>query len=328
MYNKNILIVGGEGYIGNALYDHFSSKKLQITSFDNLIYNQNNKKKNSKKYKFVNGDLRINKDLKKIDQRYDAIIFLAGLVGDPITNKYKKISLQINEMATINYIKRVYTKENASKFIFISTCSNYGLSKNKHLNENHKLKPLSPYAKSKVKIEKFILKLKRKKAFSPTILRFATAFGFSNRMRYDLTINEFTKDLYLKKYLEIYDFNTWRPYCHVKDFARLIEIIIFSKKNLTDYQIFNVGSNKNNYTKKSIGTKIKKLIGGKIKFLKKSKDKRNYVVDFSKVKKILKFKPKYSVEYGIKEIFNKIRKEKTNNKNYDKLGNYKIIVNQ
>ena len=74
--------------------------------------------------------------------------------------------------------------------------------------------------------------MKRKKAFSPTILRFATDFGFSNRMRYDLTINQFTKDLYLKRYLEIYDFNTWRPYCHVKDFARLIEIIIFSKKDL------------------------------------------------------------------------------------------------
>ena len=89
-------------------------------------------------------------------------------MSDPITNKYKKISSQINETATINYIKRVYSKENTSKFIFVSTCSNYGLSKNKHLNENHKLKPLSPYAKSKVKIEKFILKLKEKKAFSPT----------------------------------------------------------------------------------------------------------------------------------------------------------------
>ena len=119
MYNKNILIVGGEGYIGNALYDHFSSKKLQITSFDNLIYNQNNKKKNSRKYKFVNGDLRINKDLKKIDQRYDAIIFLAGLVGDPITNKYKKVSLDINEKATKKVIKQIYDKGSAKKFIFI-----------------------------------------------------------------------------------------------------------------------------------------------------------------------------------------------------------------
>jgi len=141
-------------------------------------------------------------------------------------------------------------------------------------------------------------------------------------MRYDLTINQFTKDLYLKKYLEIYDFNTWRPYCHVKDFARLIELVIMSKNNLTDYQVFNAGSSKNNFTKKSIGNKIKMFTGGKIRYLKESIDKRNYVVDFSKVKTILKFKPKFSVEYGIKEILKKIKKNKINN--YNQLGNYQI----
>jgi len=326
MVKKNILIIGGEGYIGNALYEYFSNKNFIITSFDNLIYRQKNNKKNNKNYKFINGDLRKQKDLKKIDKKFDSVIYLAGLVGDPITNKYKKISTQINETATKNFIKRVYTKGNTKKFIFISTCSNYGLSKNKYLNENHALKPLSPYAKSKVKIEKFILNLKRKESFSPTILRFATAFGYSNRMRYDLTINQFTKDLFIKKYLEIYDFNTWRPYCHVKDFARLIEKIIISDKSLTDYQVFNAGSNKNNFTKKAIGTKIKKFTGGKIKYLKKSQDKRNYVVDFSKVNKILKFNPKYSVEYGINEILKKIRKDKVNYKSYEKFGNYKIIL--
>tara|TARA_Y100001970_G_scaffold293483_1_gene440591 strand:- start:20976 stop:21944 length:969 start_codon:yes stop_codon:yes gene_type:complete len=317
---KNILILGGEGYIGNALYEHFSKKNFKIISFDNLIYNQKNKKKNSKKYSFIKGDIRKNKDLQKINNNYDAIIFLAGLVGDPITNKYKKVSLDINEKATKKVIKQIYDKGSAKKFIFISTCSNYGMSKSKYLTENHKLKPLSPYAKSKVKIEKFILRLEKKINFNPTILRFATAFGYSNRMRYDLTVNQFTKDLFIKKYLEIYDFNTWRPYCHVKDFARLIELVILSKNTSTAYQVFNAGSNKNNFTKKKIGIKIKKIIGGKIKYLKKSQDKRNYVVDFTKVKKILKFKPKFSIEFGIKEI---LRKIKANN-NYDNLGNYKI----
>jgi len=317
---KNILILGGEGYIGNALHEYFSKKKFRLTSFDNLIYNQKNKKKNSNKYQFIKGDIRKKKDLKKINKEYDAVIFLAGLVGDPITKKYKKVSSDINETATKQVIKEIYKKGNAKKFIFISTCSNYGMSKSKYLTENHKLKPLSPYAKSKVKIEKFILGLKKKSNFNPTILRFATAFGYSNRMRYDLTVNQFTKDLFIKKYLEIYDFNTWRPYCHVKDFARLIELVILSKKNLTAYQVFNAGSNKNNFTKKKIGTKIKKLIGGKIKYLKKSQDKRNYIVDFSKVKKVLKFKPKFSIEFGIREILKKIKTDI----NFEKLGNYKI----
>ncbi len=319
---KNILIIGGEGYIGNALYEYFSKKNFSLISFDNLIYNQKNKKKNSNKYKFIKGDIRKNRDLKKIyKKKYDAIVFLAGLVGDPITNKYKKLSIDINEKATKKVIKQIYEKGTSKKFIFVSTCSNYGISKSKYLTENHKLKPLSPYAKSKVKIEKFILKLKKKNNFNPTILRFATAFGYSNRMRYDLTVNQFTKDLFIKKYLEIYDFNTWRPYCHVKDFARLIELVILSKKDLTAYEVFNAGSNKNNFTKKKIGMKIKKLIGGKIIYLKKSQDKRNYVVDFSKVKKILKFKPRFSIEFGIREILSKIKIRAS----FKNLGNYKII---
>ncbi len=323
---KKILIIGGEGYIGNVLSDHFLKKGFQVKSFDNLIFGQKRLKRNSKNYKFIKGDIRKNKDLKKLNDNYAAIVYLAGLVGDPITNKYKKISSEINENATKKVIKKIFDTGIAKKFIFVSTCSNYGLSKKKYLTERSPLKPLSPYAKSKVKIEKFILRLKKKTNFKPTILRFATAFGYSNRMRFDLTINQFTKDLYIKKNLEIYDFNTWRPYCHVKDFARLIEIVINSKNNLTDYKIFNAGSSKNNFTKKSIGKKIMSFTGGKIKYLNKSLDKRNYVVDFSKVKRELKFVPKFSVEYGIKEILKKIKKNKMNVNFYNKLGNYKIKI--
>lgn len=322
---KKILIIGGEGYIGNAVCDFLIKKKIfKIISFDNLIYNQKRIRKNSKMFTFIKGDIRNEKDVKKIYSKYDAIIFLAGLVGDPITNKYKKTSITINEVATKKIIKNVYNFNRAKKFIFISTCSNYGLTKSRFLKENHPLKPLSLYAKSKVKMEKYILSLKRKDSFKPTILRFATAFGISNRMRFDLTINQFTKDLRLKKFLDIYDYNTWRPYCHVKDFARLIYLVLTKKSSITEYQVFNAGNNVNNYTKKQIGKKIQKFTGGQIKFIKKSQDKRNYIVDFSKVKKLLKFKTKYSVEFGIKEILKSLDKNNKKNFIYDNLGNYKI----
>lgn len=322
---RSILIVGGGGYIGNALIENFKSFKYLITSFDNLIYGQ--KKVKNTNIKFINGDLRIKADILKVDKVYDTVIFLAGLVGDPITNKYKQTSKIINEDSTKRFIKMFYESGKSRKFIFVSTCSNYGKSKKKFLKENHSLKPLSPYAKSKVKIEKFILNLKKKKNFSPTILRFATAFGLSNRMRYDLTVNQFTRDLYQNKFLEVYDFNTWRPYCHVKDFAKIIAKVIESEKFLTDYEVFNCGGNINNYTKKSISLKIKKYTGGTIKFLKKSHDKRNYIVDFSKIKKKLGFRPKYTIEYGIKEILNHLKKYKNNKKKlqFDNYGNYKII---
>ena len=320
---KNILIFGGEGYIGNPLIDYFLKKKYKIISFDNLIYGQKKRKKD-KNYKFIFGDLRKKKDLRKINNKvFDVVIILAGLVGDPITNKYKKISLEINESSIKNIIKYFYKNDLAKKLIFVSTCSNYGMSKKKYLNETNKLKPLSPYAKSKVKIEKYLLSLKKKSSFSPTILRFATAFGLSKRMRYDLTVNEFTRDLFKKKLLEVYDYNTWRPYCHVKDFARLINKVIITDKDITAYQVFNAGSNQNNFTKKMISEMIKKIIGGNINYLKKSKDRRNYVVDFSKVKKKLNFKIKFSIKYGIKEIIKDLKVNHNNLYNTN-LGNYKI----
>ena len=318
---KKILIIGGGGYIGNALIDNLSKKKFNILIFDNLIYGQ----KFSKKVKFIPGDIRKNKDIQKISAKYYAVIYLAGLVGDPITKKYKRISKIINEKFTKKLIFNFYKNGNAEKFIFVSTCSNYGFSKSNNLKEDDNLNPLSLYAKSKVKIEKFLLNLKKKKDFSPTILRFATAFGLSGRMRFDLTVNQFTRDLYKKKYLEVYDFNTWRPYCHVKDFARLIEKIITKEKYLTDYEVFNCGGNSNNFTKKQISKKIQKYTGGKITFLKKFLDKRNYVVDFSKVRKKLNFKPKFTVDYGIKEILKDLKKNKSNLNNQN-LGNYKIKI--
>ena len=91
--------------------------------------------------------------------------------------------------------------------------------------------------------------LKDKIDYSPTILRFATAFGLSPRMRFDLTVNHFTKEIVNQKLLNIFDQNTWRPYCHVNDFARLIEIAINANIKKTHFQIFNAGSDENNFTK-------------------------------------------------------------------------------
>ena len=120
-------------------------------------------------------------------------------MGDPITKKYNKLSKSINEKGLKNLINNL-NGLNIKKVIFVSTCSNYGLSKTKRkLNEKSKLNPVSIYARSKIKIEKFLINKKNKVDFSATILRFATAFGLSPRMRFDLTVNEFTRDLYLKK---------------------------------------------------------------------------------------------------------------------------------
>jgi len=309
--NKNILVIGSQGYIGSVLSSYLLKENYQITGIDNFIYNQKKTSLFHKNYKFVNCDLRDEQKIYKLITKASYIVILAGLVGDPITKKYPKLANAINNKGIKNVIK-ICNKSKIKKLLFISTCSNYGITKgNKLLKESYVLKPISLYAKHKVKIEKFLLN--NKFNFSITILRFATAFGVSPRMRFDLTVNEFVKDAFFKNKLEIYEPNTYRPYCHIKDFCRIISLVLKKKTTELDKEIFNCGSNNNNYSKIQIANILKKNFKDlKIVINKNIKDKRNYKVDFSKIKKILKFKSKYNLNYGILEIINFLKK----NKNY------------
>tara|TARA_B100000029_G_scaffold513672_1_gene613955 strand:+ start:7443 stop:8429 length:987 start_codon:yes stop_codon:yes gene_type:complete len=327
MKKNDILLIGGAGYIGTVITNYFLRKNFKITCLDNLIYNQSKsikKFKNKRNYKFIFGDLRDKKLIKKVIKNHTNIIILAGLVGDPITKKYPKISESINYFGIKNLIIQCKKINSIEKLIFVSTCSNYGIGKGRRLlDENSPLKPLSLYSKHKVKIEKFILNLKSIH-FSTTILRFATAFGISPRMRFDLTINHFTKSFADKEELKIFDPKTSRPYCHVLDFARSIERVLAANQKKINRQVFNIGSNQNNYTKEKIIKRISKYIPKtKIIFLKNDIDKRDYRVNFKKVKAVLNFQTKYNVDFGIKEI-KKFLKTKRNRSNINNFGNYII----
>jgi len=151
---QNIVIFGGAGYIGSVVSDYFLKKNFQVTSIDNLIYKQKSPL-NKKNLYFYNLDISKNK-IQKIINSNSVVILLAGLVGDPITKKYPKISKKINEDYIIKCIKLCFLKK-IKHLIFVSTCSNYGITKSKKMvNEKSKLNPLSIYAKSKIKIEKYL----------------------------------------------------------------------------------------------------------------------------------------------------------------------------
>lgn len=329
--NSKILIVGGAGYIGTVVTKFFLKKGFKVTCLDNLIYNNKFSLEQfltEKNYEFILGDLRNKKILQPLIDKNDFIIILAGLVGDPITKKYPEIAEDINYHGIKNLILSCEKKRDG-KIIFVSTCSNYGLSETDELlDENAKLQPLSLYAKQKVKIEKYILSLKDKIKINPTILRFSTAFGLSPRMRYDLTINQFTKSIFSNEKLEVFDSNTWRPYCHVNDFSLALEKVIDADNKLTNFEVFNVGGEKNNYTKKQITELILKYMPNNqnVSFTNKKFDPRNYRVNFSKIEKNLNFKIKYSVEEGIEEIINYLKQNKilVENFNFEKFGNYII----
>jgi len=327
---KNVLLIGGAGYVGTVLTSHFLKKGYNVTVLDVFVYDHQfsiNPYFGDPNYSFIYGDFGDEEKLALASKNIDFVVMLGGLVGDPITKKYPEESKIINE-TNIEKCIDFFDNKDIEKLIFISTCSNYGLIGEDELaDENFELNPLSLYSKAKVAAERYLMSKKGKTKYSGVVLRFATAFGLSPRMRFDLTVNEFTRDLALGQELVVFDENTWRPYCHVRDFARLIEIVFNADKEKVDFEVFNAGGDKNNFTKKMILDSItSKIDTSKIIFNQNDSDPRNYKVNFNKIKKTLDFEPQYSIEMGISELIKALDiglySDSLTNKN--KYGNFNI----
>jgi nucleoside-diphosphate-sugar epimerase len=304
---RKVLLVGGAGYIGISIAQSLADNNIDVLIMDNFIYGHMKSIYTvllSDRIQYVQHDIRSNLDKNFFsDYQVTDIVILAGLVGDPITKKYPNLSAEINNRGVQNFINQA-NGNNINKLIFISTCSNYGLIKDgEKADENFPLNPLSLYAEDKVNNEQYLTSHRDEFDFSPTILRFATAFGASPRMRFDLTVNEFIYDAFTKKHLEVYDPDTWRPYCHVRDFSKLIMRVLSMEIQKTNFETFNAGGNNNNLTKRHIVEIIAKYIPDlKVDYVVGGSDPRNYVVDFSKVKNKLHFEPTWSVDDGVKEL--------------------------
>lgn len=329
--NRKVLLVGGAGYIGSVMTGHLLRSGWSVRCFDQLVY------KNQScvwpylidpQYEFVRGDLRDPNGFAKALKNVDDVVVLAGLVGDPITRKYPEESDDINRVGIGSLIEAVQNCP-IKRLIFVSTCSNYGLvEKDEAVDEDYPLAPLSLYAKHKVEMEKKILGLKGQISFHPTILRFATAFGLSSRMRFDLTVNEFIRELHLGRELLVFDAKTWRPYCHVKDFARAVEQVLGAPVDKVDFAVFNVGCEENNFTKLMIVEEIiKHLPQSKIIYQESGADPRNYRVNFEKIRRALGFIPEVSLQQGVNEILLALRQGLFDHVDEQKhfFGNYEII---
>ena len=318
----NILITGGLGFAGSVLTKHLLKKGFKVKVIDKLLFD-NSHLKNFKKIK----NFQFNKidilDYNKIEKyfknnNFDIVFHLAAIVGDPAS----KVNLALTKKTNLNASKKLLNiskKYNVGKFIFFLTCSNYGLNKkSKLLKEEDNLKPLSPYAKTKVNFEKYLLKDNSK--IQKIILRISTLYGISPRMRFDLTINEFSKKIYFKEKFDVYHADTWRPYLNLKDLALIIEKLIKHRDLKKNKLIFNTGLSDENYTKRDIINNISKLLpkNKSFKYVNADHfDKRDYKVNFSKIK-VLKIKKTINIKKGINEIINylKLSKKKNLNKKF------------
>ena len=306
---KNILVTGGAGYVGSGLLRELLVNGYSVTCVDNLMFGGESLLDiwHNKNFTFINCDINDSEKLDNVFSKnnFDGVIHLAAIVGDPACKLYSDLANKTNWTSSKSLIEKSKSA-GVSKFIFASTCSNYGKMDDPeaYVDENSRLAPVSLYAELKVKFEKYMLsQMKRIDGFSPTSLRFSTVYGLSPRMRFDLTVNEFTKDLALEKELVIFGEQFWRPYCHVKDFSNAFITVLKSPNEKVAYNVFNVGDTKENYTKQMLVNEIKKVLPkSKIKYVAKNDDARDYRVNCDKIQKELGFKISMTVPDGIKEI--------------------------
>lgn len=314
---KKVLISGGAGYIGSVLARMVLRAGYKVRVIDNLRFGGEAivDLLNDENFEFIKGDTRNETDLKKAVKGIDYIAHLAAIVGDPACAKEPELARETNLEAS----KRFYQLANEAgvkRFVFASTCSNYGKMKgaDAFVNEDSELAPVSLYAETKVATEKFLLSQDKNNICKPTVLRFSTVYGLSSRIRFDLTVNEFTKELALGRELVVFGEQFWRPYCHVLDLARAVQLIFESDIDKVAFDVFNVGDTQENYQKQMLVDEIKKqLPDAKIKYVKKNEDPRDYRVNFDKIKNKLGYKITKRVPDGIAQIIKVIKEGFLNN---------------
>jgi len=290
---KHVLVIGGAGYVGSVLVRKLLDSGFHVRVLDALLYGNEaaiGELTDHSCFTFVHGDFC---DQQVLDQALDNVshvVHLAALVGDPICRKYPDAARRINDTGTINMIDQLKGR-GIGRFVFMSTCSNYGLrNTDEEATEESELNPQSLYAETKVKVERYLLDSGEELDYAPTILRAATAYGLSSRMRFDLTVNEFTRELAAGHELLVYDADTWRPYCHVADIAAAIVGVLETSIEAVRGEVFNVGSPGENYTKRMIvDLLLSHLPAARVRYRQGEVDPRNYRVCFAKISDRLKF---------------------------------------
>lgn len=301
-----VLVTGGAGYIGSVLVRLLLQKGYQVRVIDSLkfggealydvIQNPN--------FEFQKGDIRNPNDVKQAIVGVDAIAHLAAIVGDPACSKFSDEAKETNWDGSVNLFE-VAESAGIKRFVFASTCSNYGKMSDpsSYVNEESELRPVSLYAELKVKFENFLLQERKSAKICATALRFSTVYGFSPRIRFDLTVNEFTRDAMIKGQQEIWGPQFNRPYCHVDDLARAVILVLEADEKLVKGVVYNVGDTNENYSKRMIVEEIQKqLPDTKATFVDKTEDPRDYRVNCDKIKNELGFKITKRVSDGISEI--------------------------
>ena len=327
-----ILLVGAAGYFGSKLQEYLIKKGINfevadINYFEKCIIFKKNREK------------ILNRCASKLNEDYlkefNIIIGFAGYSNNPIFKKSEK-KYHNKEYKYLTRIAKI-CKKYSINFIFPSSCSVYGASKKKtFLKESEIPNPITHYSKNKIKIEKYLLKISNNN-FKPIIMRFATIYGLSRKMRFDLVINMFCGSAITTKKIELNsNGKVNRPFLEISDACSAIYKVLKNKKKIKG-QIYNIGSNKDNFQIIDVARMVQKRVkNSKIIFLKSEKkfvsdnlikngkDKRNYKINFEKFSKTFNFKTKYKLQNGIKKLVSDLKRLKLNKKKFYSVKFYRL----
>jgi nucleoside-diphosphate-sugar epimerase len=301
-----VLITGGAGYIGSILTQMLLESGHAVRVFDDLSRGGASLLPvwSHPAFQFMRGDVREAIDVRRALDDMDAVVHLAAIVGDPACARQPELAREVNLDASLALLA-ASQHAGVHRFIFASTCSNYGkmLDPNQYVNETSELRPLSLYAETKVAVEQEILDARRDGGMCLTYLRFATVFGVSPRMRFDLTVNEFILQLVTRNHLVVFGEQFWRPYLHVRDVARAVQLILGAPPLQVHRQVFNVGATDQNYRKQDLVQLMRPFApDAVIEYVHKDEDPRDYRVSFARLEEAFAFRPTRSVEDGIREV--------------------------
>jgi nucleoside-diphosphate-sugar epimerase len=312
---KNILVIGGGGYVGTHLTTQLIQKNYVVTVFDLFIYG--NFLVKDKNLNVIKGDIRDLSLLKKIIRNFDCIIHLACISNDPSFDLNPELGKSINFDPFEDLVK--ISKENGvERFIYASSSSVYGVKSENDVDEKFSLEPLTDYSKYKALCEDILLRYNDKN-FTCCIVRPATVCGYSKRQRLDLVVNILTNLAYNSGEVSIYGGSQLRPNININDMSNAYIFLLNQSKKLISGEIFNIGFE--NYSVNTICGLVTKNIKKKIniKYLK-SEDNRSYHISSKKIQNKLGFKNFYSIEDAIVELINafenKLLQDPLNNEAY------------
>lgn len=304
-----VLVTGTDGYIGVMMGPVLQAAGHEVTGLDTGYYKDGWLYDGAKPLANT-----IKKDIRHITEKdlegFDAVAHLAELSNDPLGQLNPDITYKINHIGSVEMAKKAKAA-GVKRFVYMSSCSVYGLGSDEYRTEESETAPQTAYAKCKVMVERDVSQLAGP-GFSPTFMRNATAYGPSPRMRFDIVVNNLSALAWTTREIKMTSDGTpWRPLVHLLDICQAVERVLAAPKDVIHNQIFNVGNTEDNYRVKEIAEIVAETFPGcKLSFGAKDPDNRSYRVSFDKIKNTLPgFKTKYRAGDGsrqLKEIFETI----------------------